>query len=130
MLRASRYSSCWRLYRTAAGYRLLLPNVTRGIYRDSFVVDPQRFDWQGWGDIPVDAMYRQLCLKQGAWRARLTPKPWRLETGDEAVCELISTPHQYGPNGGSRIPQPYLELVERHDDATATRATTADQGLA
>lgn len=61
----------WRLYRTAAGVRLV------ATHRELAPEDPavqQAFDAFG-----ADRLYRRLCQHQRCFRARLTPKPWRCE---------------------------------------------------
>ena len=118
---AGRYGDCWRLYRTAAGYRLLLPNISGVIRRDSYIVEPRNFDWGSWEHLPVDETYKRLCLQQRVWRARLTPKPWRVEDGTEAVCCPINAGEKGGGPEGSQIPQPYQELVAFHDHCAANR---------
>lgn len=59
----------FRLYRTAAGLRLLF---TDGLY------DPLSHDTaQLFKAFNTDPLYRALTRKQECFRARLTPKPWR-----------------------------------------------------
>lgn len=68
---AKRYSDWgFRVYRTAAGLRLVLL---------SRVVDAEDDTWlrvlETFGS---DPMYIKLCQSQKSFRARLTPKPWRI----------------------------------------------------
>ncbi len=58
-----------RLYRTAAGLRLLLVD---GLYDPLAAETAALLEALG-----SDALYRRLTLKQECFRARLTPKPWR-----------------------------------------------------
>lgn len=59
----------WRIYRTRAGVRLL---ATHALFEPDIVATDGVFDALG-----ADPLYRQLCLTQKCFRARLTPKPWR-----------------------------------------------------
>lgn len=59
-----------RLYRTAAGFRLVLAG--QGI-----VLGSPRLE-ELFSMLEVDPLYRSLCAKQGCFRARLTPKPSRV----------------------------------------------------
>jgi len=60
----------WRIYRTAAGLRLL---ATHAPFRpgDDLVQEAFR-------ELGADPLYARLCHAQACFRARLTPKPWRL----------------------------------------------------
>ena len=60
-----------RLYRTAKGWRILFSGP--GIELGSPLVDTL------FTRLHVDPLYSALCRKQACWRARLTPKPWRLK---------------------------------------------------
>jgi hypothetical protein len=59
----------WRVYRTRAGLRLLATHV---LFEPEVAATDGVFDALG-----ADPLYRQLCLNQKCFRARLTPKPWR-----------------------------------------------------
>lgn len=59
----------WRIYRTRAGVRLL---ATHSLFEPEVVATDGVFDALG-----ADPLYRQLCLTQKCFRARLSPKPWR-----------------------------------------------------
>jgi hypothetical protein len=60
----------FRLYRTFAGWRVLLVSRSvRGVDDNSLKL-LQRF--------PVDPLYVRLCQQQRCFRARLTAKPWRI----------------------------------------------------
>jgi hypothetical protein len=60
----------WRIYRTAAGLRLLATHQT---FSPHDPVVTAAFEALG-----ADPLYRQLCRVQQCFRARLTPKPWRV----------------------------------------------------
>lgn len=60
----------WRIYHTRAGLRLLATQAL--IEADSTVADDV-FEALG-----ADPLYRKLCRSQKCFRARLTPKPWRI----------------------------------------------------
>lgn len=67
-----RYSGWgWRVYRTAAGVRLMATHAE--ILPDQPLVE-QVFD-----HFETDPLYRRLCKSQNCYRARLTPKPWRCD---------------------------------------------------
>lgn len=59
-----------RLYRTAAGFRLVLAG--QGIALGSLRLESL------FRTLEVDPLYSKLCGKQGCFRARLTPKPSRI----------------------------------------------------
>ncbi|MBN1910953.1 MAG: hypothetical protein JW818_14500 [Pirellulales bacterium] len=68
-----------RLYRTAAGLRLLL---TDKLYDPTSEEVARLFD-----ELGTDMLYRRLTVNQACFRARLTPKPWR--------CGCSRPPNQY-----------------------------------
>jgi hypothetical protein len=74
-----------RVYRTAAGHRVLLTNA-------SFEAgSPTSEQWlQHFG---ADALYTRLCRLQQSFRARLTPKPWRCNLGMPPVTFPFETPN-------------------------------------
>jgi hypothetical protein len=59
----------WRIYRTAAGYRLL---ATHDVFEPNSSIVEAVFE-----GLRADPLYRKLCRAQQCFRARLTPKPWR-----------------------------------------------------
>lgn len=62
-----------RIYRTAAGYRVLLPSrCFDGVDESAMRLLEQ---------LGSDPLYRQLCRSQSCFRARLSPKPWRIGAG-------------------------------------------------
>lgn len=70
-----------RVYRTAKGWRLILRGA--GLAPLSPRVE------ELFRRLHVDELYARLCRKQECWRARLTPKPFRL--GMPFVCPALSS---------------------------------------
>lgn len=65
------------VYATAAGYRVVVTNQ---------LVEPDSADSELWMEaLNADNLYRKLCKRQQCYRARLTPKPWRLPGYRSAV---------------------------------------------
>ena len=122
----------WRIYRTAAGLRLL---ATHDLFFPEDDVVQAAFRQLG-----ADPLYCRLCLSQECFRARLTPKPWRLgiraepprwpwvdaaaeaewtawlvayraASATRATCELVRT---VGP---AEIHPDLRDLVALHDEA-------------
>ena len=124
---------CFRVYRTAAGYRLL---ATDRLYTpgsgDSEALMRQ---------VGADPAFIQLCRIQDSFRARLTPKPWRIgkpappgdfprkdgelqrafeqwlleydrAAGSKATCQFVET------IGGGSIHPDLAHIVQLHDDRT------------
>lgn len=61
--------TAFRIYRTAAGYRVVATNV---------LLDPHEAQAQAMlTDFAADPSFVTLCRIQRSFRARLTPKPWR-----------------------------------------------------
>ena len=126
-----------RVYRTAAGLRVILVNAPMDPESDEAAREMDAFK--------CDVMYRRLCKAQASFRARLTPKPWRVglpgrkityrnltsddpevsggvksymswyenESRGYAVCRLLAT-------HGNAEPTDPIErrLIEMHDSAT------------
>lgn len=65
-------SPAWgaRLYRTPAGLRLL---ITHSVFAASDPAVSQCFAL-----LKADPVYAQMCLRQQCFRARVSPKPWRI----------------------------------------------------
>ena len=77
-----------RVYRTTRGWRLIA--VADGLSPDSprMAAFCER--------LRVDPLYREMCRKQGCWRARLTPKPYRLGMPRTYPCARVAG--QAGPD--------------------------------
>jgi hypothetical protein len=69
----------FRLYRTAAGLRMLM---TDQLYEPNSAEVATLFN-----ELGSDTLYRKLTQKQECFRARLTPKPWR--------CDCRRPPNRY-----------------------------------
>lgn len=67
-----------RLYRTAAGFRLVLAG-------DYLALDAATL-FALFRSLDVDPLYSKLCEKQGCFRARLTPKPSRVGVKSAPRC--------------------------------------------
>ncbi|CAA6801244.1 MAG: Unknown protein [uncultured Thiotrichaceae bacterium] len=87
------------LYETAEGMRLVFTH-------DLFTVSEAK--QQGFFDIPYcDPLYVKMCEIQECFRARLTPKPWRIEKGEKAaVCRKVAV-----FNSGKEIDNTELDAV-------------------
>lgn len=59
-----------RLYRTPLGYRILLMN---GIYEPGADASVSILE-----NLKADSVYIQMCRNQNCFRARVSPKPWRI----------------------------------------------------
>ena len=123
----------WRVYRTAAGIRLL---ATHEPFTSDHAMCRVAFDV-----FAADPLYRNLCATQKCFRARLTPKPWRCgmdklrarwpwgneewearfrkweaqynkEAARYATCKLV------GQFGNAQFDPALRELIELHDVAT------------
>lgn len=103
---AARNNLSLRIYKTAAGYRALIFNM--------------RFDpASGQSDAVLrefgsDALYMRLCKMQESFRARLTPKPWRMGMSQPPV----SFPFE-GANDEAR----FYQWVAKYTAASAGYAT-------
>ncbi len=96
----------FRLYQTAAGYRLMLTNRTVSPTSDECKRILASFD--------ADPLYSRLCEKQECFRARLTPKHWR--------CELPSPPCRF-PLRNSSEERVYDEWITQYEQVIEPYAT-------
>jgi len=129
----------WRVYRTAAGVRLM---ATHEPFASDHAMCQTSFEV-----FEADPLYRKLCATQKCFRARLTPKPWRCDMkkprgrwpwGNEKTearfrqweaeyakaTERYATCKLLGQFGNSEFHPSLRELVELHD-----RATRAESNL-
>lgn len=95
----------FRLYRTAAGLRLLF---TDRLYdptasKTSELLAELKSDWR----------YRKLTEKQACFRARLTPKPWR--------CRCKRPPGRYPFDDGSQ--EAYRKWLKNYEEKSQEYAT-------
>ncbi len=129
--------STLRIYRTFAGYRVLAADLA---------LDPKSESAQdflaGFGSDPA---FMKLCRIQGSFRARLTPKPWRLDLalppnqyprdepaaqaefdawlkGYEQACSGFATCKFLESMGSTRPSSETLALVEEHDRMTRAQS--------
>jgi hypothetical protein len=103
---AERNNLSVRIYKTAAGYRVLIFNMR---------FDPSSTQSETLlREFGSDALYIRLCKMQESFRARLTPKPWRLGMPQPPV----SFPFE-GANEEAR----FYEWVGKYTAASARFAT-------
>jgi hypothetical protein len=96
----------FRLYRTAAGFRLLFTDAlydARSESTDDLLAS-----------LGSDPMYRTLTKQQESFRARLTPKPWR--------ADCPKPPNRY-PWESSAEEQAYRAWERRYADCTRSYRT-------
>jgi hypothetical protein len=96
----------FRLYQTAAGYRLMLVNRTVSPTSEECIKMLSSFD--------SDPLYLRLCEKQQCYRARLTPKHWR--------CEMNPPPFRF-PFGNPAEEQVYEGWVKEYEETIEAYAT-------
>jgi hypothetical protein len=68
----------FEVYRTAAGFRLII--ISREF--DPSETDTERI----FKALDADPIYATLCEKQQCFRARISPKPWRIGMRTEYLC--------------------------------------------
>ena len=96
-----------RIYRTAAGFRVLIVNVAVE------ATSPQAQDvLQG---LNSDPLYQQLSRVQECFRARLTPKPWRMHRG-------TNPPNRY-PWQDEESEREYRQWEENYQQASSSYRT-------
>lgn len=124
-----------RIYRTRGGLRYLFTHAPQPVNDDAIALMRR---------LGSDKMYVRLCRNQNCYRARLTPKPFRIgcprieghypyatpalqdgfrrwldmydrNSRDYAVCELL------GAEGNSRIHPAIAPVMAEHDDAARVR---------
>lgn len=96
----------FRLYQTAAGYRIMLVNRPVSPTSDECKRILASFD--------ADPLYARLCEKQECFRARLTPKHWR--------CELPGPPCRY-PLRNASEERVYDEWITQYEQVIEPYAT-------
>jgi hypothetical protein len=123
-----------RVYRTYAGFRVVIVN-------QALLADSEQAR-QILDELGSDVMYRRLCELQQSFRARLTPKPWRIHQSTpparfpfvdekaerryrkweqyyERACVSFSTCRLVKQSSCSSEPLPELApLLELHDSLT------------
>jgi hypothetical protein len=105
VLRASA-SGSFRVYKTAGGYRLLATDrvYTPGSSESEAVMR----------QVGADPAFIQLCRIQDSFRARLTPKPWRIGK--------IEPPGDY-PREEPRLQRQFEKWLQEYDRAAGSKAT-------
>jgi hypothetical protein len=89
---ASQPRARWRLYRTPAGFRLL------AVHRTYASDDPEVT--QCFAALGVDPIYARMCTRQRCFRARVSPKPWRV-----GITKHLGPAHAAWPIKPERMPQ-------------------------
>jgi hypothetical protein len=126
-----------RIYRTAAGYRVLVTNTN---FEAGSSASEKLLSQFG-----ADPLYTRLCRAQQSFRARLTPKPWRCgmrapgvsfpfatsaETArfDKWATEYALASQAYATcqfvqscGDGTTVPA-FTELIAHHDSATKVQS--------
>lgn len=98
--------SSFRIYRTAAGLRIL---ATDRLYEPASAETDEIMRSVG-----VDPAFLQLCRIQKSFRARLTPKPWR--------CDIELPPGTY-PREDREQRQRFSGWLTRYEQACGSKAT-------
>lgn len=98
----------FRIYRTAAGLRLLATDL---------LLDPQSPQAQELlAAFEADPFFTKLCRLQASFRARLTPKPWR------CGCRLPPGSH---PRESPATQLAYTRWLQEYEAAIRSKATCA-----
>lgn len=98
-------STTFRVYRTAAGFRLLASDL---------LLDPRSDEAQRMlADFGADPFFVKLCKLQSSFRARLTPKPWR------CGCGLPPGAH---PRVAPGVQQAYAAWLPKYESAIRSKA--------
>ncbi len=103
---ASEKEAGFRIYRTAAGFRIL------GTTHEFNAASPRSKRLMT--AVGADNAFIRLCRVQKTFRARLTPKPWR--------CRTTLPPDTY-PRRSKREQQRFAEWLLRYENACRDRAT-------
>ena len=98
-------SESYRVYRTHSGCRVICTSRT-------FSQDDTYFSDRLMQFLKADRQYMQLCKVQKCYRARLTPKPWRVQECFHHVCLLV---HKHGPG---MVDHDLVEQLAVHDEMT------------
>ena len=132
----------FRIYRTAGGMRLL---ATHDFFDPKGSAASEVMNALG-----ADPMYMRLCRSQNCFRARLSPKPWRVGvqsaffrypwvgTKKEAAardwlvhyknaCQQARTCQHLTNVGNDHIAQELQSLVAFHDEATGATSGTSEK---
>lgn len=97
---------CVRLYRTAGGFRLLAT--------DRLFTPASSEAESAMRAVGADPAFVQLCKVQDSFRARLTPKPWRVGQ--------IAPPGEF-PRDDQGVQQAFDGWLQKYERAAAAKAT-------
>lgn len=98
----------FRVYRTRAGLRLLATHAQ---------LEPDSPEARGvFEALGADPLYVELCKAQASYRARLSPKPWRIE---------LQVPHQRWPFEDAQQEQAFADWLTKYGHAARGYATCA-----
>jgi hypothetical protein len=106
-----------RLYRTPAGLRLLVMHQT---------FDPGQAEVANFFDaIGADKIYVRMCLQQNCFRARVSPKPWRI-----GITSHMKPRPGIWPIKPERLPEreQWVNEYERKSEGFASCGFIADMG--
>lgn len=95
----------YRIYRTHSGCRVICTSMCFPFWEIGY--DALRF----MRFVKSDPHYMKLCYSQQCYRARLSPKPWRVDGGPTHVCSLVETI-------GSVVHPDLESQLELHDEMT------------
>lgn len=98
-----------RVYETFAGLRFIICNKL-------FKADSEEVR-QIFKDLEVDPLYKLLCEKQTCFRARLTPKPWRIG---------LARPATRFPRKQQRDIQQFKNWLKDYENASASRRSARE----
>jgi len=134
LVKKKRYSGMgFRAYETARGFRVMVLNVD--------FAARSKISKKMMSDFDTDWMYRWMCEKQNCYRARLTPKPYRIrqkgikvlypERDDAEESALNKWVEEYEAKSKQFATcrlrlvsgdQAYSRVVEYHDEMTKCRS--------
>ncbi len=98
-----------RLYRTPAGYRILVMHKT---------FDPTSEEtWKFFSALKSDRIYMQMCKNQRCFRARVSPKPWRI-----GVTSQIKPRRAVWPITPDKMPE-RIKWIENYENAARKYAS-------
>lgn len=99
----------YRVYRTHSGCRIICTSMTfdrKDTIKDFLGDRLLRF-------LQADPKYAALCQQQRSYRARLTPKPWRVSSEEpNHVCDFVTT------IGSGEVHPDLVEQLRLHDEMT------------
>ena len=92
----------YRLYSTCSGFRVILTNYEA----EETTFSELAVFWNAISGLPIDRNYKDLCIKQKCFRARLSTKPWRSDDSISVVNSINDTElenYRYSVNAGVGI---------------------------